>query len=206
MMRDATVTAPVLCLASASPRRRELLDQIGVRYLVRAADVDETPQPAEPAPDYVLRVALAKARAIVPHAAGMAVLAADTAVVLDGALYGKPRDRAHARAMLGALGGRTHEVLTAVALAHGADLRTALSVSEVRLRPLTPAECDAYWDTGEPCDKAGAYAIQGRGAVFVEHLRGSYSGVMGLPLAEVATLLQLAGVPYWLDGAAGADR
>jgi septum formation protein len=124
-------------------------------------------------------------------------LAADTTVVLDDVIYGKPRDRADGVAMLARLSGRTHEVLTAVALAdaHGVALR--LSASAVRFRELTLEECAAYWETGEPCDKAGGYAVQGVAAVFIESLSGSYSGVMGLPLFETAELLRAAGIAYW---------
>jgi septum formation protein len=132
------------------------------------------------------------------------VLGADTAVVLDGEMLGKPRDRDSALAMLARLSGRTHRVLTAVALVgvHGQSL--ALSTSEVQFRELARDECARYWDSGEPRDKAGAYAIQGLGAVFVSGLRGSYSGVMGLPLYETAGLLAAAGVPYWVAPAAPA--
>jgi septum formation protein len=125
------------------------------------------------------------------------VLGADTAVVLDGQILGKPRDRAHALEMLAALSGRTHQVLTAVALAAGDSTRLRLSASDVTLRRLAPAECSLYWDTGEACDKAGGYAIQGLAAVFVAGLTGSYSGVMGLPIFETAELLDAAGVPRW---------
>ncbi|MGH8260780.1 MAG: Maf family protein [Steroidobacteraceae bacterium] len=187
---------PLLCLASASPRRRELLAQIGVAHEVVPADVDERRRAGEPPRDYVQRVAREKALHVRSHRLGrQPVLAADTAVVLGATVYGKPRDREHALEMLAALAGREHEVLTAVALATEAGLATALSVSTVRMRALTEAECAAYWDTGEPRDKAGAYAIQGLGAVFVESLRGSFSGVMGLPLFETARLLGAAGVP-----------
>jgi septum formation protein len=194
-MQPAHATT-VLCLASASPRRRELLAQIRVAHEVAPADVDERRLPDEPPRDYVMRVAREKAsRVRAQRPPTQPVLAADTAVVLGDAVFGKPRDRAHALEMLMALSGREHEVLTAVALATGAGLSSALSVSRVRLRTLTAAECDAYWRTGEPRDKAGAYAIQGVGAVFVESLQGSFSGVMGLPLYETARLLGAAGVP-----------
>ncbi len=196
-------TAPRLCLASASPRRRALLEQIGVPHRVRPAQVDESQGPSEAPRDYVLRLAREKALAVVAQGESLPVLAADTAVVLDGVVYGKPADRAAGLATLAALSGRTHQVLTAVALAHGATVRSALSVSEVHFRALTAAEREAYWASGEPCDKAGAYAIQGRAAVFIEWLHGSFSGVMGLPLFETATLLAAAGIPSWLaaDGA-----
>ncbi|HUN24675.1 MAG TPA: Maf family protein [Steroidobacteraceae bacterium] len=203
-MTDATRTSPgstappVLCLGSASPRRRALLEQIGVAHLVRPAQIDERRLNAEPPRDYVMRVARAKALRVRASERDLPVLAADTAVVLGEAVFGKPRDRAEGIAMLEALSGRTHEVLTAVALATASGLTAALSVSAVQLRSTSAAERARYWDTGEPHDKAGAYAIQGRGAVFVESLAGSFSGVMGLPLYETAQLLGAAGVAYWL--------
>jgi septum formation protein len=193
---------PVLCLASASPRRRALLQQIGVAHIARSANVDETPLPAETPRDYVLRVAAQKARAIWREEGALPVLGADTAVVLDGVLFGKPRDREQGLAMLARLSGREHEVFSAVALADARGVALALSISAVRLRELSAAECCAYWDSGEPCDKAGAYAIQGFAAVFIASLRGSYSGVMGLPLFETAGLLSAAGVPYGCGQAA----
>jgi septum formation protein len=200
--KPPAATTGRLTLASASPRRRELLAQIGVPHEVRAADVDESRRPGEPPREYALRVATAKADAGWTVAGGRgAVLAADTAVALDGELYAKPADRDDCLRILGALQGRTHEVLTAVALRHAGGLDTALSVSRVTFRAIAPDECARYWDTGEPRDKAGAYAIQGLGAVFVTHLEGSYSGVMGLPLAETAELLARAGVPRWEIGA-----
>ena len=197
--------APLVCLASVSARRRELLAQIGVPHVVSAADIDEALLPGESAADYVVRMARAKALAVRERGMALPVLAADTTVVVDEIVCGKPADEGESLAMLERLSGRTHQVLTAVALAaHGA-VSFRLSASEVRLRRLTRAECAAYWHTGEPHDKAGGYAIQGRAAVFIEHLSGSYSGVMGLPLFETAELLRAAGVPYWRDGArAGA--
>ncbi len=195
-MSSASRTSPPLCLASASPRRRELLAQIRVAHVIEPADVDEQRLPGEPPREYVLRLAREKAlRVRSRRPDGQPVLAADTTVVLGETVYGKPRDRQDALAMLGSLGGRTHEVLTAVALATSRGLASALSVSLVRLRALTEAECEAYWSSGEPRDKAGGYAIQGLGAVFVESLSGSYSGVMGLPLFETARLLEAAGIP-----------
>ena len=186
--------APLVCLASASPRRRALLEQIGVPYTVSAAGIDEAAHRSEPPADYVLRVACAKARAVRLRGTPLPVLAADTTVVVDGLICAKPRDRADGVAMLGMLSGRTHQVLTAVALATAAGVSFRLSASEVRLRVVSAAECAAYWETGEPHDKAGGYAIQGRGALFIEHLSGSYSGVMGLPLFETGELLSAAGV------------
>jgi septum formation protein len=189
--------APVLCLASESPRRRDLLWQIGVPHKVMAARVAESLLPGESADDYVERVALEKAMTVRNGGERLPVLAADTAVVLDGTVYGKPVDRADALAMLGKLSGRTHQVLTAVAFATDQTVELRVSASTVRFRDLSVAEREAYWQTGEPRDKAGAYAIQGLGAVFVESLSGSYSGVMGLPLAETAALLRTAGIACW---------
>jgi septum formation protein len=190
-------STPLVCLASVSPRRHELLAQIGVPHSVVAADIDETAMPGEAPRDYVVRMARQKALTVRQRGARLPVLAADTTVVLDNTIYGKPRDRDDGVAMLGRLSGRTHEVLTAVALASSHEVTLCLSVSTVRFRGLTPQECAAYWDTGEPRDKAGGYAIQGAAAVFVESLSGSYSGVMGLPLFETAELLRAAGVAYW---------
>ena len=193
----STSRQPVVCLASVSPRRRELLSQIGVPHTVVGADIDETAHPGESPRDYVLRLARQKALAVRERGERLPVLAADTTVVLDDVIYGKPRDRADGIAMLQRLSGRTHEVLTAVAVADGRGVDLRLSVSAVRFRGLTPGECAAYWDTGEPRDKAGGYAVQGAAAVFIESLSGSYSGGMGLPLFETAELLSAAGVGYW---------
>lgn len=187
----------VICLASASPRRRDLLWQIGVPHKAVAANIDENPLPGESPHDYVERLALEKAMTVRHRGERLPVLAADTAVVLEGAVYSKPVDRADALAMLGRLSGRVHQVLTAVALASERSVEVRVSATSVRLRDLTLAEREAYWQTGEPRDKAGAYAIQGFGSVFVESLTGSYSGVVGLPLAETAELLRTAGIGYW---------
>ena len=189
-------------LASRSPRRRELLSQIGVRFhllLFRSRpgedpEVDETPLEGEAPGAYVERMARAKADAgwrrmlqrNLPHAP---VLAADTTVALAGRIVGKPGGREQAAEMLAALSGRTHEVLTAAALTYGDWIEAAVSRSEVRLKPLSEEEIRLYVGTGECDDKAGAYAIQGRAARFVVELRGSYSGVMGLPLYETSLLL-----------------
>ncbi len=184
-------------LASASPRRRELLAQIGVPHVVTVPHVDEAAHAHERPHDYVQRIARAKAEAVWSADKSLPVLAADTTVVLDGTMFGKPAHRAEALDMLARLSGRTHDVLTAVALAHDGGLSLRMSVSEVRFRALSAEECGAYWETGEPRDKAGGYAIQGLAAVFIESMTGSYSGVMGLPLFETAALLQEAGVPSW---------
>ena len=187
-------------LASASPRRSELLRQIGVPFEVRPADIPETQAAGESADALVLRLAVAKADAVwrrVPADERRPVLAADTAVVLDERVLGKPADEAEAEAMLAALSGRTHRVLTAVALRCGDAAETLLSSSEVRFRATTREERAAYCRSGEPLDKAGGYGIQGRAAMFVEYLAGSYSGVVGLPLFETAALLARCGVALW---------
>lgn len=183
---------PFTYLASGSPRRRALLEQIGAPIELLPVSVDETARPGEPAADLVCRLATAKARAgvAVRPDTSAPVLGADTAVTLAGELFGKPADEAEGVRMLTRLGGRTHEVWTAVALADGSRERVELSRSEVTFRPVTAAEARAYWRTGEPADKAGGYGIQGLGAVFVAGLSGSYSGVMGLPLFETARLLE----------------
>ena len=192
---------PQLCLASLSPRRRELLRQIGVTFSTVSVQVDETPLPGEKPEAFVLRLAQEKALAgrKLPEAAGRPVLAADTAVVVDGRILGKPADRSEALTMLALLSGREHEVYTGVALVNRG-VHTGLNVSRVRFRALSPSEAAAYWDTGEPADKAGAYGIQGLGAVFVAELLGSYSGVMGLPLFETAQLLRACGIDFLQSG------
>jgi len=176
---------------------------------VRPAAVAEEQVQGEAPGAYVLRLAVAKAAAVwsaLERSGEEArpVLAADTAVVLDGQVLGKPADAAEAESMLGALSGRAHRVLTAVALKTSADADTLLCESEVRFRATTPAERRAYCATGEPLDKAGGYGIQGHAAVFVEHLRGSYSNVVGLPLYETAALLARHGVSFWLPAEAAA--
>lgn len=184
-------------LASASPRRRELMKQIGVAYQVLGCQVDERRRPGEAPEVYVLRLALDKARAgraLLSSSDAIPVLGADTVVVIDGEVLGKPRDQVDATAMLARLSGRTHHVYTAVALVNREREATRLSVSAVTFRTLEAAEMDEYWCTGEPADKAGAYAIQGRAAVFISRLEGSYSGVMGLPLFETAELLRAANI------------
>jgi septum formation protein len=191
-------------LASASPRRSELLRQIGVAFRVQPADIKEEQLPGETPETYVQRLAAAKADAVwaAVQAEQRPVLAADTAVVLDGVVLGKPKDTAEAESMLGRLSGRAHRVLTAVALRDHDDRVTLLSASEVRFRATTEAERLAYCATGEPFDKAGGYGIQGHAAVFVEELRGSYSNVVGLPLFETAALLARAGLKFWLTARA----
>ena len=184
---------PRLLLASSSPRRRDILEALGLEFEQQSVDVDETPQAGEAADQLVLR--LARAKALAAPAAGRVVLAADTAVVLDGEVFGKPAGREHALEMLARLSGREHTVLTGVAVAAALELSTALSQTGVRFREIGRDEALQYWQSGEPRDKAGAYGIQGKGGVFVSHVSGSYSGVVGLPVFETASLLAAAGVP-----------
>lgn len=187
---------PLIYLASRSPRRRELLQQIGVPHLLLDIEVDERVRTGESPSGYVLRVSRDKAVAGLRAIEGIAklpVLAADTCVVVCGCMFGKPPDREAGLCMLRQLSGATHQVYTAVALADGG-VATRLSVSEVSFRPLSEEEMADYWESGEPADKAGAYAIQGEAAQFIRELRGSYSGVMGLPLYETAELLRGAGI------------
>ena len=192
-------------LASRSPRRRELLKQLGVTFEVllfreaerRGADIDESPQSGERPEDYVQRLAQTKATAGALYVAQRKlpiypVLGADTTVALDGQILGKPSGEEEAVEMLRALSGRTHEVMTAVAICRQDTVNTRLSLSEVAFAPLSEQQIRAYVATGEPLDKAGAYAIQGRAAAFVRRLSGSYTGIMGLPLYETAELLKAA--------------
>ena len=187
-----------LYLASTSPRRRELLAQIGVPFTTLSVAVDETVLPGEPAEHYVERLAREKALAGRASSGDAAVvLGADTAVVLDGRILGKPRDRTDALMTLAALSGREHQVLTAVAVAGAGAIESRLVSSRVAFRPLRFGEAEIYWETGEPCDKAGSYGIQGLAAVFVSHIEGSYSAVVGLPLCETAQLLEGFGIFCW---------
>ncbi|HMK84930.1 MAG TPA: Maf family protein [Steroidobacteraceae bacterium] len=194
-------------LASGSPRRRQLLAQIGVPFHVLVVDIDESIGSGETPVEYVSRLALAKAghgrRRV--QSAGLPerpVLAADTAVVIEGRILGKPESCEDGERMLRLLSGRAHEVMTAVALVTASGSSCRVSTSEVRFREISAREAREYWNTGEPAGKAGGYAIQGVGAVFVAHLNGSYSGVMGLPLYETAEMLRCAGVSLWQAGAA----
>ena len=187
----------MLFLASQSPRRRQLLEQLGFSFGVLDVDIVEKPEPGESAEDYNRRVAREKAGAGLLQAMSTpnaVVLAADTEVVLDGEIFGKPRDDAHAVEMLERLSGRTHRVLSTVYVIDAGREREAASVSEVTFAPLDRDEIARYVATGEPRGKAGAYAIQGRAAAFVARLSGSYSGVMGLPLHETSRLLGEFGI------------
>jgi septum formation protein len=189
-----------LVLASASPRRRELLGQLGLSFEVSAADIDETPHPGEPAEAYVLRLAREKARAVASRHPGAWVLAADTTVVLGDALLGKPRDAAEAREMLGRLSGRTHEVQTGVALAGPTAEHSTVVRTRVTFRSLSAGEIAWYAGTGEPLDKAGSYAVQGKGGFLVAAVEGSPTNVIGLPLGETLELLARAGLPLPWSG------
>jgi septum formation protein len=181
-----------LYLASSSPRRRELLNQLGLMYEVLSIDVEEIPGAEEIAEDYVQRVAVEKALAgwLSPERSReRPVLGCDTEVVLDGEVFGKPESREHALDMLQRLSGRSHDVLSAVAVIRGDRQKVVLNRNRVLFRDISENEIQRYWDTGEPKGKAGGYAIQGFGAIFIQHLEGSFSGVMGLPLFETAELL-----------------
>ena len=188
----------MIFLASQSPRRAELLRQIGVEFTVRVADIDESQLRDETPETYVRRIAAAKARAVFERETddtrGIPVLAADTTIALDGEIIGKPDDVGDCCRILRRLSGREHDVLSAVTLMHQHHSSIRLCRSRVRFRRLEESEIEAYCALDEPMDKAGAYAIQGRAAIFVEQLEGSYSGVMGLPLCETAELLVEAGI------------
>ena len=187
---------PPLILASSSPRRRELLNQVGIAYQVIVADIDESIRPGEDAGEYVCRMAREKALEVHQRdGVTVAVLGADTAVVVNGRVLGKPVDREDAIRMLESLSGRTHEVWSAVALVSpGGGLRQRLNITRVTFSELNRAWIESYCDSGEPMDKAGAYGVQGIAAQKISHMEGSYSGVMGLPLHETAEILQAAGV------------
>lgn len=190
-----------LYLASQSPRRRQLLEQIGVRFAVKIADIDETIIPDESPGQHVQRLAFEKANAIwssLSETTKIPVLGADTIVCLDGEILGKPVDQASASNMLRSLSGREHEVVTGIALISERH-SVCVNVSQVSFRELSQLEIDNYWATGEPIDKAGGYAIQGRAATFVSQLRGSFSGVVGLPLFETAQLLTEYNIPLWQE-------
>ena len=202
---EKTLSTLPIVLASASPRRHELLDQVGIAYDARPVSIDETPRADETSVELVTRLAIEKATAALPECdARQVILGADTVVVVDHQILEKPQNRADARRLLDALSGRDHEVLSAAALSFVAEsgqrrIETRLNRSRVWFRDITAAECSAYCETDEPMDKAGAYAIQGVAAMFVTRLEGSYSAVMGLPLFETLALLSLAGVSPLAD-------
>lgn len=181
----------MIILASGSPRRRELLEQVGVVFDVQVFEIDERPIQGEPPAQYVERLALEKAKAAIPHVSESAVvIAADTTVTIDGVILGKPIDQDDAIRMWQRLQGRTHQVMTGVAVCQGARCKSQVVCTDVVMRAVTRDEMLAYWQTGEPMGKAGAYAIQGRGAAWIPAISGSYSNVVGLPLVETLTLLQ----------------
>ena len=187
----------MIYLASRSPRRAELLRQIGIEFTVQVCDIDETRLASESPVEYVCRMATTKARVVAEQLSGLqgaVVLAADTTIALDGATIGKPADQSQCCSILQQLSARQHLVLSAVALAIQGDVRLRLSQNRVSFRTLSAQEIESYCATGEPMDKAGAYAIQGKAAQFIEHLEGSYSAVMGLPLYETAELLANADI------------
>ena len=191
-----------IVLASGSPRRRELLTQIGVDFHVQPVDIDESELFGEAPDEYVRRLAVGKAAAgwdlsCEDAAEKFPVLGSDTTVVYDGQILGKPENREHAFAMLQSLSGATHTVMSAVAVQFEDRVECRLCSTEVRFRQVTQSQMERYWATGEPADKAGAYGIQGYGAIFVEHIHGSYSNVVGLPLMETAELLDRFDVSYW---------
>ncbi|MBI3575672.1 MAG: septum formation inhibitor Maf [Gammaproteobacteria bacterium] len=189
----------MIYLASASPRRQELLRQLGIAFEAMPSNLVEIPRAGERPEDYVLRVARAKAQHVTRQvrARGLTpcpVLGADTEVVLEGEILGKPRDAQQGQAMLRKLAGRTHEVLTGLVLLHQDAEYKTINRSHVTFGPLTDADIRRYWDSGEPADKAGGYAVQGQAAAFIQRIEGSYSGIMGLPLFELMQLLQQVGV------------
>jgi septum formation protein len=196
-----------LILASASPRRRELLAQLGVDYTCDPADIDETPDADETPQAYVERMARAKSAAVLARHPdpGVAVLAADTTVAIDDLVLGKPVDRLDGLAILARLSGRAHTVFTGICLASAGGAACEVVSTEVEFASLSREACEAYLATGEPWDKAGAYGIQGLGGAFVRAIHGSYSNVVGLPLNETWQMLARHGVPTCLDGATGQD-
>ncbi|MET0658321.1 MAG: Maf family protein [Steroidobacteraceae bacterium] len=184
------MSTSLLYLASASPRRSALLTQLGLAHRVQPVHIDESVRPGESPPEYVSRLSAVKARALQTQLSGADVcLGADTCVAVGGEIFGKPENETDCVRILSRLSGRAHLVHTAVTVCRGAQTRSALSTSEVQFRELTRAECLAYWRSGEPRDKAGAYAIQGRAALFVRAIHGSYTGIVGLPLFETSQLL-----------------
>ncbi len=191
-MSETVAKENFIYLASQSPRRCELLEQLGMNFEQVPADIDETVNGGEGAEAYVLRMAIEKAQVAAARLDqnSVPVLGADTTVVIDGQILGKPKDQADAAAMLRQLSDSTHCVMSSVAIVGGGKEFVELSKTDVKFRRITDAEIRAYWSTMEPLDKAGGYAIQGRGSMFVESIRGSYSGVMGLPLFETSRLLE----------------
>lgn len=194
-----------LYLASTSPRRRELLRQIGVEHRAISVHIDERSHINESPQDYVQRLSKGKAESGWLFAKDnglepLPVLGSDTTVVLDGEILGKPANLEQCVSTLLALSGKVHQVMTAVTIKHAHRVETVLSVTDVTFRELIEDDAVRYWNTGEPQDKAGSYGIQGYGGVFVEHIAGSYSGVVGLPIEKTVELLKLFRVPFWQNG------
>lgn len=188
---DYTHQYPEIILASASPRRAELLDQLGVKYIVQVADIDESKHENETPEALVKRLAIEKSQAIaIKSAHNKPVLGADTLGVLNDELLVKPKDYEHALHMLSSMSGNWHDILSAVAISYNGQTQVRINKNKVLFRQLSLAEIEDYWQTGEPQDKAGAYAVQGLAAAFIERIEGSYSGIMGLPLFETAELLE----------------
>lgn len=182
-----------IVLASTSPRRKELLEQVGLRFTTAAIDIDESIVDGDAASEYVVRLAREKAQAAVPQFSdNTLIIAADTTVTVDGHILGKPADQDEAFAMWQLLSGRTHQVMTGIAVAYAGQIKTDLVITDVEFLPLTPSQMQTYWDSGEPIGKAGGYAIQGLGAAFIPRIQGSYSNVVGLPLVETLALLTAA--------------
>jgi septum formation protein len=186
----------MIVLASTSPRRQQLLDMLGIEYEIDPARIDESQNPGEPPEELAVRLARQKAVTVAQRHTGVPVLAADTLVVIDGVVLGKPASRAEAKRMLTMLSGRQHRVITAVALAWDGQMRELYDVTKVWFRSLDEAFIAEYVATGEPLDKAGSYAVQGRGAVLVQRIEGDFFGVMGLPIRLVVSLMEAAGLPY----------
>lgn len=195
------IEAADLLLASGSPRRKELLEQIGVRYITCPMDIDETHQAQETADEYVMRLSLEKAQAGLKLNGKLPVLGADTSVVINGKILGKPESEDHAVAMLMALSGGTHTVMTGVALIRNyngeCQIQNMVVETKVTFLPITDTQIRQYVATQEPMDKAGGYGIQGKAAIFVEKIEGSYSNVVGLPLEQVGIMLQRFNIPIW---------
>ncbi|MBE0399130.1 septum formation inhibitor Maf [Halomonas sp. FME1] len=191
-----SASVPVLCLASASPRRRALLASIGVPVTVHPCDIDETPLTGESATTYVSRLAIAKVEAAM-SLTDLPTLGSDTAIAVDGRILGKPADAQDGASMLRLLSGRSHQVLTAVAVTGPEGMLSCCVTTQVTMRVINEQEISAYWQTGEPADKAGGYAIQGLASIFVKEIQGSHSAVVGLPLFETTSLLRRQGVPIW---------
>lgn len=194
MIRSKPSETPLITLASASPRRQELLDQIQLSYEVLPVDIDESPVAGETAQQLVKRLAIEKARSGYEKRPYRPALGSDTIVIMGKQILGKPRDREMAIEMLTMLSGQTHQVMTAVAICTADDQWCLLNSSEVEFDELSQQQIEAYWETGEPQDKAGAYAVQGIAAEFIKNINGSYSGIMGLPLFETTKLIKMAGI------------